>query len=223
MAKKAKGKPLAEGEEPPKKDNKKKIIIVVALAAAWKMGFLPIGGSKDAAAVTTTTAMWPGDAVAIGDPLVVNLADETTTAYARVGIALVLPGHGVRPGSEDEAHALTLPVTTGIQLDASQTVLAAALPVVPGGFGGGRVGAPQVVMPAPDQGSGAVDPIVALEKKFPRMRAAATDIVRAHTSEELLAEDGIAELEAELTEAALEIFGSNDIYGVEVTDLVIQE
>ncbi len=214
MAKKAKGKPLAEGEEPPKKDNKKKIIIVVALAAAWKMGFLPIGGSKDASAVTTTTAMWPGDAVDVGEPLVVNLADETTTAYARVGIALVLPGHGVQPGTEDEAHALP---------GASQTVLADGLPVVPGGFGGGRVGAPQVVTPAPDQGAGAVDPVVALEKKFPRMRAAATDIVRAHTSEELESEDGTVMLEDELTEAAFEIFGDRDIYGVIVTELVIQK
>jgi flagellar basal body-associated protein FliL len=219
MAKKGKGKPLAEGEEPPKKDNKKKIIIVVGLLAAWKMGFLPIGGSKDASAVTTTTAMWPGDSVDVGDPMVVNLADQDKVAYARVGIALVLPGHGENPATADAAggHAL------GDSEHAASTpaVLAISLPPVPGGLGAGRVGSPQVLTPTPDQGGGAVDPMVAMEKKFPRMRAASVEIIRTFTSEELLSEAGTADLKAQLTQTAREIFGEHEVYEVVLPVLVV--
>jgi flagellar basal body-associated protein FliL len=54
------------------------------------------------------------------------------------------------------------------------------------------------------------------------MRAAAVEIIRAHTSTELLAEDGPSRLADELTEAGREIFGEHEIYSVIVTDLTVQ-
>src|SRR5690349_16011878 len=124
MAKKKKGAEEEGGK--PKKDKKKLIAIVVALAGAWKFGLLPIGGSKAAEGATTTTQMQPGDAVAVGDPIVVNLADTDKDRYARVGIAIVLPGHGEASTTETTAAATRRTRATTESTDSTDTTDASA-------------------------------------------------------------------------------------------------
>jgi flagellar basal body-associated protein FliL len=242
MAKKKKGAEEEGGK--PKKDKKKLIAIVVALAGAWKFGLLPIGGSKAAEGATTTTQMHPGDAVAVGDPIVVNLADADKDRYARVGIAIVLPGHGeAAETATTEAPTRRTRATTetsGSDGEESQTATTAAHETTPttaahaesattaaeateGGHALGASGGPgHPVLAALPRSEGAVDPAKALEPKFPRLRSAAIGIIRTYTAAELLATDGPTKLEDEISEAAYEIYGEDDIYGVIVTELIVQ-
>ena len=231
MAKKKKGAEEEGGK--PKKDKKKLIAIVVALAGAWKFGLLPIGGSKDAAGTTTTTQMQPGDAVAVGDPMVVNLADTDKDRYARVGIALVLPGDGSEPTTTTEASSSrrrATTETTEASTGGSATTSAGAGETTTKGETtthgeSGALGAAapgHVVMAAVPRNEGKADPSAALEPKFPRLRAAAISIIRGYTSAQLLAADGPTKLEDDLSHAAYEIYGEEDIYGVIITELIVQ-
>jgi flagellar basal body-associated protein FliL len=243
MAKKKKGAEEEGGK--PKKDKKKLIAIVVALAGAWKFGLLPIGGSKDASGTTTTTQMQPGDAVAVGDPMVVNLADTDKDRYARIGIAIVLPGHGEAHATETtEAPTRRTRATTETTGDASQTETTAAhgetattaakgdtattaghegTETTDGGHALGAAGLPgHPAMAATPRSEGAADPAKALEPKFPRLRSAAIGIIRTYTAAELLADDGPQKLEDAISDAAYEIYGEDDIYGVIVTELIVQ-
>jgi flagellar basal body-associated protein FliL len=244
MAKKKKGAEEEGGK--PKKDKKKLIAIVVVLAGAWKFGLLPIGGSKDASGTTTTTQMQPGDAVAVGDPMVVNLADADKDRYARIGIAIVLPGHGESQSTETtEAPTRRTRATTETSAaegegGASETATTAAhaetatteasgetattaAETTDGGHSLGAAGLPgHPAMAAAPRSEGAADPAKVLEPKFPRLRSAAIGIIRTYTAAELLADDGPQKLEDAISEAAYEIYGEDDIYGVIITELIVQ-
>jgi flagellar basal body-associated protein FliL len=258
MAGKKKGQD-ADGEGgKPKKDKKKIIAVVVLLAGAWKFGLLPIGGSKAAEGSTTTTEMHPGDAVDVGDPVVVNLADTDRDRYARVGIAIVLPGHGEESSAEEETTEGTSSrssagdeeesadrgsETSGSGNSGSGTSGSGTSDSEPSHSGSGssdgesesteaesadRESAALGAVPGrPVAGvilrsGGGSDPAAALEPKFPRLRAAAIEIIRSYTADELLARNGKAYLEDDLSEAADEIYGDEDIYGVIVTELIVQ-
>jgi flagellar basal body-associated protein FliL len=255
----AKKKAAEEEGGKPKKDKKKLIAIVVALAGAWKFGLLPIGGSKAAEGATTTTQMHPGDAVAVGDPIVVNLSDTDQDRYARVGIAIVLPGHGEATEThtteaEEETttrRSRTTTATTGHEStedadaedadaeDADTETTAdhaseteaetettdghdAETDATEGGHSLGAAGLPGRPAMAMAPRSGAADPAAELEPKFPRLRASAISIIRTYSAAELLADDGPANLEADISEAAYEIYGDEHIYGVIITELIVQ-
>jgi len=241
MAKKKQGAEEEGGK--PKKDKKKLIAIVVALAGAWKFGLLPIGGSKDASGTTTTTQMQPGDAVAVGDPMVVNLADTDKDRYARIGIAIVLPGHGDAHATETtEAPTRRTRATTETTGGASETEITGAhgetattaakdatttaheeTVATDGGHALGAAGLPgHPAMAATPRSEGAADPAKELEPKFPRLRSAAIGIIRTYTAAQLLADDGPQKLEDAISEAAYEIYGEDAIYGVIVTELIVQ-
>jgi flagellar basal body-associated protein FliL len=235
------GKKKAATEEggKPKKDKKKLIIVVVALAAAWKFGLLPIGGSKNASGTTATTQMQPGDAVAVGDPIVVNLADADKDRYARVGIALVLPGTGSSTESTSTDGATTTrrshttaatTETTTAPASGTATTTATAAGSTPAasttttaaGHALGAAGGPNRPSLAAMPRGESSGPAAALEPKFPRLRAAAISIIRTYTAAQLLSQDGPTNLEADISDAAYEIYGHDDIYGVIVTELIVQ-
>jgi flagellar basal body-associated protein FliL len=242
----AKKKAAEEEGGKPKKDKKKLIAIVVALAGAWKFGLLPIGGAKEAEGATTTTQMHPGDAVAVGDPIVVNLSDTDQDRYARVGIAIVLPGHGeatehepaeeetttrrsrtttAAESTEDE-HAGETDTTEADHASETETTAgehASETETTEGGHALGAVGLPgHPAMAMAPRSGGAADPAAALEPKFPRLRAAAISIIRTYSAAELLSDEGPGNLEADISEAAYEIYGDEDIYGVIITELIVQ-
>jgi flagellar basal body-associated protein FliL len=233
------GKKKGDAEEggKPKKDKKKLIIIVVALAAAWKFGLLPIGGSNGAEGATATTQMHPGDAVAVGDPIVVNLADSDRDRYARVGIAIVLPGHG--ESSETEAtgeetttrrrsSSATGDTSAGTESNGagetatSTATTAASTETTADGHALGAAAPNRPALAAMPRSGGSGDPAAELEPRFPRLRAAAISIIRTYSAAELLSDEGPSNLEADISDAAYEIYGHDDIYGVIITELIVQ-
>jgi flagellar basal body-associated protein FliL len=245
MAKKAKaGDDAAE-----KKSPKKKIIIgVVALAAGWKLGFIPIAQPKeDAGAVgtTTTTAVVEGDTVEVGDEaIVVNLADTDVAHYARVAVALVLNEHpseasdDEHAAAEADAHAET-PATEAphIETPATDAGVAETTPTDAAHVETASTEAAHVETASTEAaahkgaavgkvasgGGGAeVDPIAAVEGRFPAVQNLVIVELRTWTYAQLLAPDALQVLQARLTEQVQEIYEHDEVVRVVFTQFVVQ-
>jgi flagellar basal body-associated protein FliL len=245
MAKKGKGGDDAEGG---KKSPKMKIIVgVVGLAAAWKLGVLPIGQPKEdanALGPTTTTAVVEGAVVPVGDDQVINLADDGTGVahYARVSVALVLNEHPSDPDVEEhasEAHATeethateaphveevaetaaTVAVTETTAAPVTETTAAAA-DVEHAAEEGAHKGATQGK--ASSGGGGAeVDPAEAVADRFGSVQNMVLAELRTWTYAELMAPDAFAEVQERLSEQVQEIYEHDEVVRVVFTQFVIQ-
>jgi flagellar basal body-associated protein FliL len=237
MAKKAKagGDDAAE-----KKSPKMKIIIgVVGLAAAWKLGVIPIGQPKDdagALGTTTTTAVVEGDTVEVGDAITVNLADTDVARYARVAVALVLNEHPSE--ATDEEHAAeavvethvteaTIPEaphtdttaagtaeTETVETEAVETETVETEAAAHKGAAAGK---------ATSGGGGAeVDPVAAVEGRFPAVQNLVIVELRQWTYAQLTAPDALITLQARLTEQVQEIYPHHEVVRVVFTEFVVQ-